>query len=71
MSLHDAAKAAREHADVCVARPCHHLALALEGALRAESDALLSADLTEEADIVGIPTWSEVSVSEAGDDLIG
>ena len=36
MSLEDAAKLAREHADVCIDRGCHVVANALEGALAAE-----------------------------------
>ena len=71
MDVHAAAKAAREHADQCTVRACHAVALALEGADRAEENRLLLAGLTDDQpDLTGIPPWSQVSRPEAGDDQI-
>ena len=61
MSLHDAARRAREHADVCTDRGCHAVANALEAAQRAEEDRLLMAGLTEPDPGVPFPKWSQVS----------
>jgi hypothetical protein len=56
MSLSDKAREAREHAGTCTDPFCHRLALALEAAERAESDAVLGLALPmEPADLTGIP----------------
>jgi hypothetical protein len=62
MSLHHATDAAREHADACIDKSCHALALALAAAEHAESDRLLRDGLeAHEPDLTGIPKWSAVS----------
>jgi hypothetical protein len=61
MTLHDAAKTAREIADTCTAPSCHAVANALEGADRAEEDRLLLAALTEQGPVDDLPPWSAVS----------
>ena len=64
MSLSDKARAAREHADVCLDRGCHAVALAMEGALAAEAREQL-AELREEPDLSTFPTPAEAGyVSE-------
>jgi hypothetical protein len=60
MSLGDAARRAREHAQVCVNPACHRVALALEAALKAakwrhDRDHDLSGRTDD------IPPWSQIS----------
>ncbi|HUO37770.1 MAG TPA: hypothetical protein VMU34_08000 [Mycobacterium sp.] len=64
MSLEDAAKAARAHADVCTDWLCHMKANALEGAQRAEEDAVLLSGLTEPDPGVPFPPWRAVSAPD-------
>jgi hypothetical protein len=59
MSLEDRAKAAREHADVCINPSCHMVANALEGALYAERH-----PPPPPANTVGILPWSAVSAPD-------
>jgi hypothetical protein len=61
MSLSDKAKAAREIADLTGDPYDVVKAEALEGAQRAESDAVLLAGLSEPDPGVPFPKWSEVS----------
>jgi hypothetical protein len=61
MSLEDAAKLAREHADVCIDRGCHVVANALEGALAAERLAAKYAVNPPAGDTSDLPPWSAVS----------
>ena len=59
MTLSEAAKLAREHADVCIDPSCHAVANALEGAIAAERMAL-DRSLDPEPNFDGIPPWSQV-----------
>jgi hypothetical protein len=62
MSLEQPAKAAREHADVCINPSCHRVANALDAAVKAEQDRALLAALTEPpTPETAPPPWSEVS----------
>jgi hypothetical protein len=54
MSLFDAARAAREHADACTNPSCHAVANALEGALDAEFGAIRDGE-REPPDLTGTP----------------
>jgi hypothetical protein len=61
MSLDDAAKLAREHADVCIDPGCHVVANALEGALAAERLAARWAANPPQGDTSDLEPWSQVS----------
>jgi hypothetical protein len=52
--LSDAARDARAHADVCLDKGCHAVALALEAAVDAEFAAIRDAERAE-PDLTGIP----------------
>ena len=54
MSLSDAAKVTREHADACTDPGCHAVAHASQAAVHAESRQQL-AELEPEPDLEGIP----------------
>jgi hypothetical protein len=63
MSLEDRAREAREIADRSTDWRDHRIALALEGAVAAERQALKYAEEPPAGDTSDLPPWSEVSAS--------
>ena len=67
MSMFDAARAAREHADACTSPSCHAVANALEGALDASLGAIRDGE-RERPDLTGItdPPVSNILIANPG-----
>ena len=72
MTLDEARRAAREHADVCLEPSCHALANALEGAEHAVALAIFRQTFDPDRTTEGIPPWSSVTraVPEAPTDWL-
>ena len=61
MTLDEARRAAREHADTCIEPSCHALANALEGAEHAVALAIFRQTFDPDRDTSDLPPWSSVT----------